>query len=265
MKLLDGDELAGFIKEQQASQVRSFRQTVGILPKLGVVRIDGASTVELDFDELTRYAADLDIGLEIHDVGQPAAFETVQALNTDSRTHGVIIVSNPDLSVQNELWNKISPEKNVGGHGAGANFESPVAIAVQWLLAGYNINLYGKKCVIVSDGRSDATLLSGMWHQSDLEASMLYEADVLSSDVLEDAEVLVYMAEGPSPISRELIKSDVVIVDVYGVGFSDDGPQSIRQMPGVSITPQPSGLKMLVVCALFDNVIRAARGQSGAA
>jgi methylenetetrahydrofolate dehydrogenase (NADP+)/methenyltetrahydrofolate cyclohydrolase len=37
MKLLSGSELAGFIKERQAKQVRALRQTWNVFPKLAIV------------------------------------------------------------------------------------------------------------------------------------------------------------------------------------------------------------------------------------
>jgi 5,10-methylene-tetrahydrofolate dehydrogenase/methenyl tetrahydrofolate cyclohydrolase len=37
MKLLNGKELAGYIKERQAHDVRSLRQAHGIQPKLAIV------------------------------------------------------------------------------------------------------------------------------------------------------------------------------------------------------------------------------------
>ena len=38
MKYLNGSELAGFIKERQAKQVRGLRQAAGINPKLAIIQ-----------------------------------------------------------------------------------------------------------------------------------------------------------------------------------------------------------------------------------
>lgn len=38
MKILNGSELAGFIKERQAKQVRALRQARKIFPKLAIVQ-----------------------------------------------------------------------------------------------------------------------------------------------------------------------------------------------------------------------------------
>ena len=37
MKLLNGSELAGYIKERQAKQVRALRQSWRVLPKLAII------------------------------------------------------------------------------------------------------------------------------------------------------------------------------------------------------------------------------------
>jgi methylenetetrahydrofolate dehydrogenase (NADP+)/methenyltetrahydrofolate cyclohydrolase len=59
-----------------------------------------------------------------------------------------------------------------------------------------------------------------------------------------------------------MVRPDAVIVDA-GVatdsnGLVGDVAADVRELPGITITPEKGGVGPLTVCALFENVIRAA-------
>ena len=69
MKLLNGSELAGFVKERQAKQVRALRQAWGIFPRLAIVTDTDNPVIDLYMRLKQRYGADILIDVEvIHDV-----------------------------------------------------------------------------------------------------------------------------------------------------------------------------------------------------
>ena len=65
-KILDGSELAGYIKERQARQVRGLRQAWHVNPKLVIVKSQGASPVIDAYVRLKKhYSEDVLIETEV--------------------------------------------------------------------------------------------------------------------------------------------------------------------------------------------------------
>ena len=66
MKELNGSELAGFVKERQAKQVRALRQAWHIQPRLAIVTDTDNPVIETYMRLKQRYGADILIDVEIH-------------------------------------------------------------------------------------------------------------------------------------------------------------------------------------------------------
>ena len=67
----------------------------------------------------------------------------------------------------------------------------------------------------------------------------------------------------PGLITKDMIKEGAVIVDA-GVatdsnGLIGDVAEEVRELSDITITPVKGGVGPLTVCALFENVIRAAQ------
>ena len=71
-----------------------------------------------------------------------------------------------DPSQTGQLVNLINPTKDVDGLGVDAKWDSATAVAINWLLAGYNIDLQNKKVAVVGQGRLVGAPLTRMWRNS---------------------------------------------------------------------------------------------------
>ena len=78
MRELNGSELAGFIKERQAKQVRALRQAWHINPRLAIVTDVENPVIETYMRLKQRYGADILIDVEIHRVPAGGALEVIQ-------------------------------------------------------------------------------------------------------------------------------------------------------------------------------------------
>ena len=86
---LNGAELAGFIKERQAKQVRGLRQAWQIFPKLAIVT-DSDNPVIATYVRLKeRYGADILIDVENHRVQSSELKKTISELNNRQDVHGM--------------------------------------------------------------------------------------------------------------------------------------------------------------------------------
>ena len=72
VKLLNGRELAGYIKERQAREVRALRQAWDITPKLAIIQIKDDPVINTYVRLKKHYGADILIDVDIHRIDQAA-------------------------------------------------------------------------------------------------------------------------------------------------------------------------------------------------
>jgi len=295
MKELNGRELAGYMKANQAHTVRSLRAQ-GIKPKLVIIR-DSDNPVILKYVQLKQKYGE-DIGVEVEDWQREDVVEAVREANADASVHGVIVqlpLKNKGLT--DSVVCEIAPEKDVDGlandiHGKNnaktnyasgeiknvdekgitselesgrvgtmPKFESATATAINWLLAGYDIELAGRKIAIVGRGRLVGGPLERMWRNSGYDVTVFEKNDSLDS--LIDYDVIVSATGVPHLIKAELVGDGAVVVDAGTaseggvlVGDVDDAVHERTDLK--AITPKVGGVGPLTVTALFEHVLIAA-------
>lgn len=264
MKSLNGRELAEYIMERQAGNVRALRQAHGIVPKLAIVRTNPDPVVDSYMRIKQSYGADILVDVDVHTIDQKNAVETVQMLNNDPTVHGIIVqIPLPDVSQTTEVLNTVTAQKDVDGLAEVSKYDPPTPLAITWLLAGYNIDLQGKHIVIVGHGRLVGKPLYKIWQSSGLDVTVVDKQTQDLADQISRADILVTATGVPSLISANMVNPKVVIVDA-GVatdsnGLVGDVAADVRDLPDIAITPEKGGVGPLTVTALFENVITAAK------
>ena len=260
MRELNGSELAGFIKERQAKQVRALRQAWHINPRLAIVTDVENPVIETYMRLKQRYGADILIDVEIHRVPAGGALEVIQELNNRDDVQGIILqlpISNPEQT--EELLESIREDKDVDGLRKRAIFQAATPTAINWLLAGYGVDLKGKKVAIVGRGRLVGAPLEKMWLKSGVDVTVFEKGDDLSQ--LINYDIIVSATGVPGLIKSQMIKTKTVVVDAGTASENGkivgDVSEEVRQRNDVIITPKKGGVGPLTVSALFDNVITA--------
>ena len=260
MRELNGSELAGFIKERQAKQVRALRQAWHINPRLAIVTDVENPVIETYMRLKQRYGADILIDVEIHRVPAGGALEVIQELNNRDDVQGIILqlpISNSDQT--EELLESIREDKDVDGLRKKAIFQAATPTAISWLLAGYGVDLKGKKVAIVGRGRLVGAPLEKMWLKSGVDVTVFEKGDDLSQ--LINYDIIVSATGVPGLITSQMIKPKAVVVDAGTASENGkivgDVSEEVRQRNDVIITPKKGGVGPLTVSALFDNVITA--------
>ena len=260
MRELNGSELAGFIKERQAKQVRALRQAWHINPRLAIITDVENPVIETYMRLKQRYGADILIDVEIHRVPAGGALEVIQELNNRDDVQGIILqlpISNPEQT--EELLESIQEDKDVDGLRKKAIFQAATPTAINWLLAGYGVDLKGKKVAIVGRGRLVGAPLEKMWLKSGVDVTVFEKGDDLSQ--LINYDIIVSATGVPGLIKSQMIKAKAVVVDAGTASENGkivgDVSEEARQRNDVIITPKKGGVGPLTVSALFDNVITA--------
>lgn len=279
MKILSGAEIADYMKENQAHKARNLKARK-VQPRLVIIR-DSDNPVIMKYVTLKQRYGD-DIGVVVEDWLVSDVAEAIEKANQDPSVHGVIV----QLPLQNKkqadaILQKIAPEKDVDGLARAAlamqkdaenyssgdiissksTFESATATAINWLLAGYDVRLDGKKIALVGRGRLVGAPLERMWQDSGYDVTVFRSHSDLNQ--LAEFDVIVSATGVPHLIKDEMIKPGVVIVDA-GTASEDgvlvgDVDEAVREDEAVAaMTPKVGGVGPLTVTALFEHVLMAA-------
>lgn len=264
-KLLNGSELVGYIKERQAKQVRALRQASRVFPRLAVIKSTSSSEViDVYVRMKQRYGDDILIETVVETLDEADMPAAIERLNADDSIHGIIVqLPLADPLKTDEIVDMIAPEKDVDGLGKDGGFDSATASAINWLLAGYGVDLGGKKIAIVGNGRLVGAPLVKMWRASGYDVTVLDENSENVAETLRDSAVIVSATGVPRLITSDMVAIGATVVDAGTASENGvivgDVDQVVRERDDVKITPEKGGVGPLTIAMLFDHVIQAAQ------
>jgi methylenetetrahydrofolate dehydrogenase (NADP+)/methenyltetrahydrofolate cyclohydrolase len=264
MKILNGSEIAEFIKERQAAQVRNLRQKHKILPKLAIVVTVDNPVINLYMRLKKQYGADISVEVEVYKIKQAEALVLIDKLNQDNNVHAIIIqLPLEDPTNTDKIVDSVAPVKDVDALGKDAIYEPATPMAIMWLLAGYNVDMRGKRVLLIGRGKLVGAPLEKIFLSAGQDVVV---ADRSTTDLKAEtlaADIIITAAGRPALLSPDMIKQNTVVVDA---GVASEGGKTVGDVApevygrdDLTITPVKGGVGPLTVCALFDNVIRAAR------
>lgn len=256
MKELNGRELAGFVKERQAKQVRQLRAKK-IFPKL-VIFYDNDSPVIAKYMSLKQhYGEDLGIEVEVVKLSAADADAKLRAAADDAGVTG-IIVQLPLAECDMSILDLIPVAKDVDG--LRGQSDTATAMAIHWLLTGYGVDLQAKKLAIVGHGKLVGAPLEKMWRESNYDVTVFDKGDDLN--LLPNYDVIVTATGVPGLIKSEILKLGAVIVDAgtasEGGVIKGDLDDAARERDDLTLTPKIGGVGPLTVAMLFEKVLQAA-------
>lgn len=264
MKLLNGAELSSYIKQRQVTAVRGFTGASGITPKLAIVLTVDNPVINVYMRMKKKYGNDLGAEVDIHRIKQADAKKVIGQLNKDDAVHGIIVqlpLENPEET--DDIVNMVAPEKDVDGLGEKPAFDPATPMAILWLLSGYNVDMRGKRVLLIGRGKLVGAPLARMLQASDIDVEVGHRGtpDLKASALA--ADVIISATGKPGILTSDMVKQGAVVVDA---GTASEGGKTVGDLhpdlydrDDLTITPQKGGVGPLTVCALFDNVIRAAR------
>ncbi len=264
MKILNGSELAGFIKERQAKAVRGLRQAHGISPKLAIIQCKDDPVINTYVRLKKRYGADIGVDVDIHFISQGEIAKNLQKLNNDETVHGIIVqLPLADTSKTDEVVNMVASDKDVDALGEKAKFDPATPLAIMWLLSGYNVELNGQHILLIGRGKLVGAPLEKILVKSGLDVEVIDRGAKDLGEHTKKADIIITATGSPAILYSDMIKYGTVVVDAGVASESGktvgDLADEVYERDDLTITPKKGGVGPLTVCALFENVIIAAR------
>ncbi len=267
MKELNGQEIVDFVKQRQLRVSRSLRQASQATPKLAIIRTNPNPVVDTYMKLKKQYGEDIEAIVEVVDIDQSEAIAEINKLNKDDSVKGIIVqLPLVDIKDTDKILATVDPSKDVDGLAPETKFTPPTVVAIDWLLVGHNINLLGKKIVIVGKGRLVGAPLLKYWLTSGLDVSAIDENTKDLKLALKDADVIVSATGQAGLIKSDMVKTAAIVVDA-GVstgtnGLVGDVDDDVRVRSDIQITPKKGGVGPLTISALFENLLIATGQQA---
>ncbi len=264
MKILNGSELAGYIKERQAKAVRGLRQSKNTIPKLAIIQCKDDPVINTYVRLKKRYGADIGVEVEIYNIAQIEIAKNLQKLNNDETVHGIIVqlpLTDPEQT--DEIVNMVTATKDVDALGKNAKFDPATPLAIMWLLSGYNVELNGQHILLIGRGKLVGAPLEKILNDSGLDVEVIDREAKDLGEHTKKADIIITATGSPAILYSEMIKYGSVVVDAgvaseSGKTVGDLAPE-VYERDDLTITPKKGGVGPLTVCALFENVILSAR------
>ena len=259
-KILDGRELAGFIKERQATEIRQMSKK----PCLLIIRDSDNPVITKYVNLKIKYGED--IGAKVIDYKAKDSEDIAKKIkeaNEDSEINGIILqLPILEKDQTDELTNLIIPSKDVDGLGKNPGFDSATATAILWLLAGYDIDLKTKKIALVGRGKLVGAPLYKMFTNSNYNVELFHHGSDLTK--LQDYDIIITATGVPGLILDDYIKAGAILVDAGtasedGVLKGDLSNEARARQDLTAITPEKGGVGPLTITCLFDHLLQASK------
>ena len=288
MQLIDGKAVAAQIKKEIAEEVEKIIANGGKRPHLAAILVghDGGSETyvankvksceECGFTStLIRYEAD---------ITEEELLNKVDELNNDPDIDGFIVqLPLPKHIDEQKITEAIDYRKDVDGfHPVNAGrlaiglpcFLSATPNGIMELLARYNIDTKGKKCVVLGRsnivGKPMANLMMQKSTPGDATVTVCHSHTVNIADECRQADIIIAALGQPHFLKANMVKEGAVVIDVGTTRVPDATRKSGFRLCGdvdfdnvapkcSYITPVPGGVGPMTIVSLMKNTLLAGK------
>ena len=288
MQIIDGKAVAAKIKQEIATEVESIIANGGKRPHLAAILVghDGGSETyvankvkaceECGFKStLIRYEAD---------VTEEELLAKVAELNSDNDVDGFIVqFPLPKHIDEQKITEAIDYRKDVDGfHPVNAGrlaiglpcFLSATPNGIMELLARYNIDTKGKKCVVLGRsnivGKPMANLMMQKHVPGDATVTVCHSHTENIAEECRRADIIIAALGQPHFLKADMVKEGAVVIDVGTTRVPDATRKSGFRLCGdvdydnvapkcSYITPVPGGVGPMTIVSLMKNTLLAGK------
>ncbi len=278
MQLLDGKSLSKNIELVVADEVKNFKEETGSVPGLAVVLV-GQDPASAAYVNMKKKACDragfYSVTHEMpQDISQETIENTISMMNNNPSIDGILIqLPLPSQIDETKILELVAPSKdvdgfhpfNVGRLTTGLDgFVPCTPLGVMELFKEYNIDVKGKNCVVVGASNIVGKPMASLLLNADATVEICHiHTDDLKKHTL-DADVLLVGVGVINLITEDMVKSDVIVIDI-GINRADNGKlvgdvdfENVSEKCSY-ITPVPGGVGPMTIAMLLKNTLKAAK------
>lgn len=278
--IIDGKAIAKKTREYLKKEVEELKEN-GINPKLAVIMVGDNAASKVYIRNKSKACDEVGVKYEEYilgaDIKQEELTRLIEKLNNDKTVNGILLQSPlpPNLDI-NEAIKKIDYKKDVDGfHPMNIGklvlgqdtFVSCTPYGIMRLFEEYNIDLCGKNVVILGRSNIVGKPLIQCCINKNATVTVCHSKTKELEKITKEADILITAIGKPEFIKAEMVKEDVVVIDVginrlkTGKIVGDVDFEEVSQKASY-ITPVPGGVGPMTIAMLLNNVIKAAKQQS---
>jgi methylenetetrahydrofolate dehydrogenase (NADP+)/methenyltetrahydrofolate cyclohydrolase len=213
------------------------------------------------------------------EASESSVADAIHELNADPAVNGIIVqMPLPPTIRLRTIVDSIDPAKDIDGiHPVNAGllrlgydgFLPATAHAAVEILRRSGIEIEGKRAVVIGRSAVVGMPAAFLLVRENATVTVCHSRTRDLARHVKDAEILVVAAGHPGLVTGDMVRRGVVVVDV-GINVVDGSIvgdvdfEAVRRR-AAAITPVPGGVGPLTNALLLAHLVRAARGQEGAA
>ena len=286
MTILDGKKVSNDIKDEITAEVNKMKKNGEKVPHLAAVIVgnDGASLTYVG----SKVRACERVGFEStlvqlpNTVSEVELLDRIEELNKDSNIDGFIIQLPlpPQINTQKVLM-AVDPDKDVDGfHPENfgrmaldmSTFIPATPFGILELLDRYGVETKGKHTVVIGRshivGRPMSILMGRKGFPGNSTVTQTHSYTKNINQITTQADIIISALGVPNFLKAEMVKDDVVIIDVGITRVPDETmPRGYRITGDVDfenvskkasfITPVPGGVGPMTIAMLLKNTLLA--------
>lgn len=289
MELLDGKLIAGQIKAEIATEVKSTMLDLGLnSPHLAAILVGDDPASQSYVTSKERSCKEVGFISSVYkyesNISEKHLLEAVDFLNNDPEVDGFIVqLPLPKHINEQKIIERIMPSKDVDGfHPVNLGrmllnipgFLPATPFGIMTLLERYKIETEGKHCVVL--GRSHivgspvSVLMSRKTNPGNSTVTLCNSFTPDIPKIAATADILIVAIGKQEYITADMVKDGAVVIDV-GIhrvattetesGFRLRGDVKFDEVSKKCsfITPVPGGVGLMTVVSLLQNTLKAAK------
>ena len=275
-ELIDGKLVSSELRLNVKNDVEEIKSKYGLVPGLAVI-IVGDNPASRVYVRNKKRACE-EAGINSYEISLPEnttekqLLSEIEKLNKDGNVHGILVqLPLPAHISEDNVINAIDPAKdvdafhpvNVGKIMTGKYSFLPCTPAgVISLLDYYNVDLSGKKCVVLGRSNIVGKPMAHLLMERNATVTVCHSKTLNINDELLRADVIVVAIGRPEFLKGNSVKEGAVVIDV-GINRTAEGKlvgdvdfKSVSEKASL-ITPVPGGVGPMTITTLLQNTLTA--------
>lgn len=273
--LLDGKETAKQVKIELKEKIKVLKETYNKVPTIAIVLVGNNPASEIYVRNKIKAASFVGMNHQLINLDESITMEEllneVERLNMDDDVSGIIVqLPLPKHLDEQIVINHINNEKDADGFGllnkgklfSGLPCLKPATpLGIMYLLDKYNINLEGKRAVVIGRSNIVGKPMALMLLEKNATVTIAHSRTKNLNELTKEADVLVVAVGKAKFVTEDMVKEGAVIVDVGinrvdGALYGDVDFENVKEKASY-ITPVPGGVGPLTIAMLLLNTVTA--------
>ncbi|MEM6110645.1 tetrahydrofolate dehydrogenase/cyclohydrolase catalytic domain-containing protein [Mycobacterium sp. 050272] len=273
-QIMDGTAVADRLYRQVAEEVGIFLRSTGRRPLLATVLV-GSDPASHTYVRMKRNRC-AQVGFESRSVELDASSTTaevvrrIRELSDDPDVDGILVQHPvPGHIDERAVFESIEPSKDVDGVTmqsfaamalGGSGFQSCTPAGIMALLDAYNVDIVGKRAVVVGRSPILGKPLGMLLLALDATVTYCHSRTTDLAGHLLNADIVIAAVGKPELIRGDWIAQGAVVIDAgYNPGNVGDVQFDSAAQRASLITPVPGGVGPMTIAALIGQTMQAAQ------